>query len=680
MHEASQFLANLAMVLGVAAVTTVIFHQLRQPVVLGYLLAGLIIGPHLPVPLVADEATVHTLSQLGVILLMFSLGLEFSLSRLWRAAPKAGVIAIVQCSLMVWLGYLTGLALGWTPLESFYAGAIVAISSTTIIVKAFADDNIKGATPELVFGILIVEDLVAIVLLAVLTAVSSGSGLAASEIGWTVFRLAAFLLGLVIVGLAIVPPVFRFIVRLDRPEMVVVSSVGFCFAVAVLAERFGYSVALGAFMAGALVAESGVQSTVEHLVAPVRDIFAAIFFVAVGMLIDPGLVAENWPAVVAITIVVVFGKITSVALASFFTGFSVRTSVEAGMSLAQIGEFSFIIAGVGFALGSTRSFLYPVAVAVSAITTLLTPWLIRHADTASSFVDRRLPRSLQSFVALYGSWLEALGASTPTTSNWHRIRRLAAWLLVDATCLSSIFVGAALALEPLATLLHAHTETPSARIFVIGAALVASLPFLIGIVRSTQTLSVLLARQALPPAENGALDLAAAPRRAFVIALRLGLLATVTLPLVAIVQPFFPPAGVAMFIVVLAMILGVGFWRSAANLQGHVVAGSQMVAEVLARSRAGNVEAALDPLAAIETVLPGFGAPLAVRLEETSRAVGKSLVQLNLRGKTGATVIAIARGNQGFLPTGKEVLQAGDILALSGTRVSTRAAAQLLAL
>ncbi len=681
MHDTSDFLANLAMVLGVAALTTVLFHKLRQPVVLGYLLAGLIIGPHIPIPLVADEATVHTLSELGVILLMFSLGLEFSLTKLFRVAPTAGAIALVQCSLMVWLGYLAGIALGWTSMESLYTGAIVAISSTTIIVKAFAEQQVRGAASELVFGVLIVEDLVGILLLAILTAVSSGAGLSAGELGWTVFRLGGFLVGLLAIGMLLVPRLFRFIVRLDRPEMTVVASIGFCFVVALVAQRFGYSVALGAFIAGALIAESGVGTTVEHLVAPVRDIFAAVFFVAVGMLIDPQLIAENALAVGVLTALVIVGMITSVSLGAFITGFGVRTSIETGMSMAQIGEFSFIIAGVGVALGSTRNFLYPVAVAVSAITTLTTPWLIRSSPALAAYVDRRLPKRVQTFMALYGSWLEKLRSSMHGQSAWHKIRSLVIWLIVDAVCLGALVIGAATSDEWLADWIRQQSghEGWIATLGVIAAGVLCSLPFCVGIVRSAKAIGVLLATQALPRVKQGELDPAAAPRRAFVFALQFGVLLLVAAPWVAVTQPFLPSTAAAalLFVGVLAT-LGIGFWRTAADLQGHVQAGSRMIAEILANEANSAVAGPDDSLAVIEKVLPGLGSPVAVQLDKASPAIGRTLVQINLRGKTGATVLAIARGAEGFLPTGKESLLEGDVLALSGTHEAIAAARDVL--
>jgi CPA2 family monovalent cation:H+ antiporter-2 len=403
-----ELLREITLVLCVAAARTVLFQRLRQPVVLGYLLAGLIVGPHVPIPLVAHQDTIRILSELGVILLMFSLGLEFSMRRLVEVAPTAGVVALVQTSFMVWLGFIAGRAFGWTVRESVFAGAIVAISSTTIIAKAFEEQKIGGKLRELVVSVLIVEDLIAILLLAVLTALSAGDTPSARTILASGSRLAAFLAGFVAIGMLVVPRMIRAVCRLRRPETLLVSSVGLCFAAALLAERFGYSVALGAFIAGSLVAESGEEKEVEHLILPVRDVFGAIFFVSVGMMFDPAVVVHNWAAVLVFTALVIAGKLLGVSVGAFLTGHGTRMSVQAGMSLAQIGEFSFIIAGVGLSLGATRELLYPIAVAVSAITTLTTPWLIRSAGRVAMLVDRKLPRPLQTFAALYGTWIERM--------------------------------------------------------------------------------------------------------------------------------------------------------------------------------------------------------------------------------------------------------------------------------
>jgi len=243
MPDAHEFLESLTVMLAVAAVTTVVFQRLRQPVVLGYIIAGLIVGPHVPIPLVADPGVVQTLSELGVILLMFSLGLEFSLRKLMAVGPTAGLTALLQSSLMVWLGFMIGRLFGWTMLESLFAGAVIAISSTTIIAKAFEEQGVTGKLRELVVGVLIVEDLIAVLLMAVLTAIASGSGLAAGPLAATIGRLAAFLVGLVGIGLLLVPRAIRAIIRLNRRETTLVASIGICFTIALLAQAFGYSIA-----------------------------------------------------------------------------------------------------------------------------------------------------------------------------------------------------------------------------------------------------------------------------------------------------------------------------------------------------------------------------------------------------------------------------------------------------
>jgi CPA2 family monovalent cation:H+ antiporter-2 len=460
MHDTHQFLSALAVVLCIAAVTTVVFQRLRQPVILGYILAGLIIGPHVPFPLVADSGIVHTLSEIGVILVMFSLGLEFSLRKLASVGPTATLTALIETSLMMWIGFNVAQLFGWTTVESLFTGAILAISSTTIVAKVFQEQNITGRLREKVVGVLIVEDLIAILLLATLTAIASGSGLTAWPMSIMVGKLAGFLVALVSIGLLIIPRAMRLIIQLNRPETIIISSVGICLALALLAQAFGYSVALGAFIAGSLIAESGEEKKVEKLVEPVRDIFAAVFFVSVGMLIDPRQVIQFWPAILLLALAVVVGKVVGVSVGAFLTGSRLRTSIQSGMSLAQIGEFSFIIAGLGLALDATGSFLYPVAIVVSAMTTLTTPWLIRASDPVASWVDRTLPKPLQTFSVLYGSWIEKLRNTPRSQGMVARIRRMLTLLLIDAAIFATILTGLSAFSGRLIDLAYEHAGLP----------------------------------------------------------------------------------------------------------------------------------------------------------------------------------------------------------------------------
>jgi K+:H+ antiporter len=678
MPDAHEFLKSLTVVLAVAAVTTVVFQRLRQPVVLGYLIAGLIVGPHVPIPLVADPGVVQTLSELGVILLMFSLGLEFNLRKLMSVGPTAGLTALLQSSLMVWLGFMIGRLFGWTTLESLFAGAVIAISSTTIIAKAFEEQGVTGKLRDLVVGILIVEDLIAVLLMAILTAVASGSGLAAGPLAATVARLVAFLVTLVAVGLMVVPRAIRAIVRLNRRETTLVASIGICFTIALLAQAFGYSVALGAFLAGSLVAESGQEKQVERLVEPVRDVFAAVFFVSVGMLIDPALVARHWLAVAALTAAVVIGKVVGVSLGAFLTGSGMRTSVQAGLSLAQIGEFSFIIAGLGLALRATGEFLYPVAVAVSALTTLLTPWMIRASEPIAAWVDHKLPKPLQTFAALYGSWLEELRSRRPPPAARVGLRRLLRLLVLDAALIAGIIVVTSASIRAVVAFAGDRLGLSEmiARWLAIATAIALSAPFCIGVVRVSQKLGLTLARLALPAEKDRRVDFAAAPRRMLIVTFQLASVLLVGLPLLALTQPFLPGASGALVLVVLMVVLSVAFWRSATNLQGHVRAGAEVVLEALAaQSHPRGAPMGDDTLQEVHRLLPGLGALSVVRLDPGSAAVGKTLADLNLRGRTGATVLAVTRRDGGVLvPTATERLREGDVLALAGTHEAIEAA------
>ena len=680
MHDVHEFLRSLTIVLAVAAVTTVLFQRLRQPVVLGYIVAGLIVGPHVPVPLVADPGVVQTLSELGVILLMFALGLEFSLAKLVRVAPTAGVTAVIQSGLMAWLGFLVGRMLGWTTLESVFTGAVIAISSTTIIAKVFDERGIGGRLRELVVGVLLVEDLIAVVFMATLTAVATGAGVTAGVLAGSVGRLVMFLLGLVIVGLLVVPRMIRGVVRLGRPETTLVASVGLCFALAYWAQEFGYSVALGAFLAGSLAAESGHGTDIEHLVRPVRDMFAAVFFVSVGLLLDPRVLVDHWGAVIVLTVVVIVGKIVGVTVGAFLTGAGARTAVQAGMSLAQIGEFSFIIAGLGLSLRATGAFLYPVAVAVSAITTLTTPWLIRAAEPAAAWIDRKLPRPLQTFAALYGAWLERL-RTAPGARQTRGVGGLIRLLVLDVGLLAGLIVAVALQFDAFVAWIGGAVGlvAPVARALVIAGAGLAAVPLIVGIGRLAGRLGTLLADVALPRRANKA-DLDAAPRRALAVTLQLGVALVAAVVTVAVTQLVLPSYAGPVVLVVLLAGFGVAVWRSAKDLEGHVRAGAQAVVEALTRhAHSGQPASGASDLADVNAMLLGLGAPRAVRIATASPSVGKSLAELNLRGHTGATVLAISRDGQSIVvPPATERLRAGDAVALAGTHDAIDAAQRVL--
>jgi CPA2 family monovalent cation:H+ antiporter-2 len=669
--DSHSFLQNLAVVMCVAAVATVVFQRLRQPVVFGYLLAGMIIGPHIPVPLVADLQTVRALSELGVILLMFSLGLEFSIRKLVQVSQKAGAVALFESSVMVSVGYLVGQMLGFTRIESIFAGAITGISSTTIIVKAFQEQKVRGRVTELVFGILIIEDLIAIFLLTILTTITRSGTVSAADLATTAVRLAMFLTALIGFGILTVPRAVRAVRRLGNPETTLVASIGICFAAALLALSFGYSVALGAFIAGSLVAESGHEIEIENLVRPVRDMFAAIFFVSVGMMIDPTALTEHWRAVLALTLAVIIGKVLAVTIGAFLAGHGRRTAMKAGMSLAQIGEFSFIIASVGVASGVIGGWMYPVAIAVSAITTLTTPLLIRLSNRAAASIDHWLPEPIQTVAALYASWIERVRSAPRAPAERSRANRIIRVILLDATLISAVVIGVDLEIDRFSILVSGMTGmTPErVRFMMVLIAGLITVPLIYGLITSAKALGNYLARRAFADKPTGKVDLADAPRRALVILVQLAVVLAVGIPVVAITQPFLPPHQGAFVLALLTLLLLLALWRNAANLQGHARAGAQIIASALAHQMASTDGASDETrlLQDLNAVLPGLGEPVAIRVVPQSIAVGRSLAQLNLRGATGATVLAIKRGAQQIpTPLGREVIHADDVVAVAG--------------
>jgi monovalent cation:H+ antiporter-2, CPA2 family len=519
------------------------------------------------------------------------------------------------------------------------------------------------------------------VLMAALTAIASGAGLSAGALALVTGRLLLFMLALVALGLLLVPRAIRAVVALRRPETTLVASVGLCFGVAWLAQWFGYSVALGAFIAGSLVAESGHAEEVERLVGPVKDVFAAIFFVSVGMLIDPAVVARYAGPTTALTLAVILGKIASVAVGAFLTGAPPRVAIQAGMSLAQIGEFSFIIAGLGVSLGATADFLYPVAVTVSAVTTLTTPWLIRASGPFASWVDRLLPHRLQTFVSLYGGWIERIRGSAPRQGLAPLVRRRVALLLVDMAIVAAIVISASLARARLGGLLAVAFEIPPERAadLVAAAAALATLPFLLGMFRLARSIGQLLAQRAFPPRSSTGVDTAAAPRNALFVSLELGIMLIAALPLLAVTQPFVGglPTGLIVLVGVGALLLSL--WRQTTSLEGHVRAAAQAVVEVLAaqaRPSLGRPGASLEQ---VKELLPGLGQLASIRVEPHSPVVGRSLAEIDLRSLTGATVLAIHRGDERLgVPSARDALRAGDVLALAGTEDALALAAIVL--
>ncbi|OFZ80292.1 MAG: hypothetical protein A2583_11590, partial [Bdellovibrionales bacterium RIFOXYD1_FULL_53_11] len=438
---------DLAVILGVAGASSWLFGRIRQPVVMGYILAGMIVGPHLLThPLVKDLPNIHVWAELGVIFLMFSIGLEFSFRKLVKVGLSSTITAVIEISTMLALGITAGRLLGWNWIESIFLGAMISISSTTIIAKSLEELGLKTRRfSESIFAILVVEDLVAVVLIVALTGIAASQAVSGIALITTAGRMLIIMGSWIVTGYFVVPRLIRHVAKSGNDEVLAILSLGLCLLLAVFASHLGYSAVLGAFIMGSVIAESPESRRITELLRPVRDLFVAIFFVSVGMLIDPSVMHHNAGSIALIALITIAGKITANTLASLATGQSLRTSVQVGFGLAQIGEFSFIIAGLALALGAARNSIYSIAVGVSLITVLINPNLIKVSHRIAGWLEERLPARALDFLVRYGAWMEERRADTAMRLDIYR--RSARWIL-NALISGVIFILVAEVLMP----------------------------------------------------------------------------------------------------------------------------------------------------------------------------------------------------------------------------------------
>ena len=665
------FLQDLAVVMMVAGLVTVLFHRFKQPVVLGYIIAGVIIGPHTPpFPLIKDEEAIKTLAELGVILLMFSLGLEFSLRKLRKVGGAAFIAAFLEIVLMVWVGFEIGRLFGWSTMDSLFLGAILSVSSTTIIIKALGElGKAKERFAQLIFGILIIEDILAIVMIALLSGIAMTGTLSVGDIGATLGKLSIFLVAALVLGLLAVPRFLGYVGKFKSNEMLLVTTLGLCFGFSLLAVKLGYSAALGAFIIGAIIAEAREIGRIEILTGPVRDMFSAIFFVAIGMLIDPRMLVQHWLPIVVITLAVVVGKIVTCALGAFAGGNDTRTSLRVGMGLAQIGEFSFIIASLGLSLNVTSKFLYPIAVAVSALTTLLTPYLIKSSDSVVNLFDRLAPRSMVHSLELYTRWVGQLGSQRHTGMSTKLIRRWLWQVALNIALVAAVFIACAFVRQhPPGWLKNMEIRDAALKAVLWLTAAVLSLPLFIATFRKLQALGMLIAETKVTRAAAG--ERTAAIRS-----------------VVAHVVPIVGTVAIGLFVLLLSSALLPTF-EVLIVLLGVVALVTWLLwrffIKVYAKAQVSLQETFNQPPPAPHPH-PQAPAPLPALLKEAdlesvtvaanSPAAGKLIRELQLRTVTGASIVGIERNGTSLINPGPdEELQHGDQVLLLGNRKQLDAA------
>lgn len=434
MHELAPLIKDLAIMLGIASIVVLVFQKIRQPVVLGYILAGIIIGPYTPpYSLVTDIAQIKTLSELGVIFLMFALGLDFSFHRLKKIGFSSLVTGIIKVAAMIALGFWIGRFLHWGFYDCVFLGIALAISSTMIIIKALEELNLKGKRfAGIVFGVLIAEDLLAILMLTTLTTVGVTKNLFSFDMIFAVMKLVFVIGTWFLSGYFIVPILFRRIIKYISQETLTIVSVALCLILSVIAVHFHYSAALGAFIMGSILAETPLVARIRKLTIPLRDVFAAVFFISIGMLIDLKILLEQWPIILMISVFTIVSKILVTSIGTFLAGQGGNTAVRVGFSMIPIGEFSFIIVSAGATLHMTSSALYQTVVGVAAITILVTPYFIKLSNGIVKKLDQSLSERSKYFLESYSAWVFRALASYKKQTEYRRfiLRLLANGVIV----------------------------------------------------------------------------------------------------------------------------------------------------------------------------------------------------------------------------------------------------------
>ena len=636
-------LIDLGLILVVAALTTLLFKLLKQPIVLGYIIAGFLVGPHFHLfPTVTDIESIKVWAEIGVVFLLFSLGIEFSFKKLIKVGGPASITAVIEVFLMLFIGYGIGRLFGWSNMDSIFLGGILSISSTTIIIRAFEELGLKTTKfAVLVFGVLIVEDLVAIILLVLLSTIAVSQQFAQEEMLFAIGKLVFYLILWFVLGIFFIPTLLKRTQKLMNDETLLIVSLGLCLAMVILVTQAGFSPALGAFIMGAILAETPMAERIEHITKPVKELFATVFFISVGMLIDPAMLGVYWFPIVIIILATIIGKMLSTLAGALLSGQPLQIAVQAGMSLAQIGEFSFIIATLGLTLNVTSDFLYPIAVAVSAITTFTTPYLIRSADSFYRIIYAILPNSWRKALLRTDSTIRP----ALTSSNWQiYLRGYVTNIVLFSAILTAILL---LTTEIILPFISARLQDKFIwEIITALAALLIMTPFLWGI----------LLKRHLPQDETYIWMLS--KYRSRLLFLKLIRLAVGLFFITYLLEKIFPDN---LWIIAVLTILTLLFLRWSPVCVFYSALEHRFLANLNEREKLDAIERGVE-LAPWDAHIAYFD------IKPESPVVGKKLSELAIREKFGVNVARIKRGsNLITIPNSDTVLYPADRIFIIGT-------------
>lgn len=668
------FLKDIALVLGIAAIIAPITRRFKLPTVHSYMIAGLFVGPYIPLPLLADHHRVESLSEFGVILVMFTIGLEFRLKKLFQVLPTSGIAALLEISMMALVGLSLGYLFGWSTPQAIFLGGALAISSTMIVSKVFEETRPKEDIKEHVFGILIVQDIVAILLLALLGAYAASSQIEISQLLPTLSGLLATLIFFTIAGLFIIPKSIRYISKNETSEVLTIVAMGVCFASATLVEKMGYSVALGAFLAGILIAESGESHKVERLTRPLKDVFAAVFFVSVGMTVNPVIAFEYLPQSLAVTFVIVSFQFLTVSVGGILSGTGARKSLMAGLALGQIGEFAFIIAGIGVSAGLLGPEFQAIIVTSAVLSSICTPILWRKSRTIVSWLIVKMPDPIRIVIGLYEAWFNRLREGSPV--NRKRFlgipKKILIPLILDAVLLIALPPAILKFLPPLISRLFSEDMIIFEGIIVLLVLFFGMAPIFYGFIKSATQFVAFLTNAVFENTNN--LDMAAT-RKLFSFTIWSLITYLTAIPMMSTLSPFAGSGVLLALIVVLVLFTLWRIWKSASEVAHDFESGAERIVSVLRRQtfEVGEHHADENPTTPQETkpIEPKIDIPGLENIEpitvSNKNFIGKTLAELRLRNIAGVTVVSINRNGKRILfPNQDETIQEGDILQIWG--------------
>ncbi len=650
MAHLHDFIGDLALILITAGIATILFKWLKQPVVLGYIVAGFLAGPYITwLPVVSDMGNVEIWAEIGVIFLLFALGLEFSFKKLIDVGGTASLATLINMGSMILIGYVVGQLLHWSPMDSIFLGGMLSMSSTTIIIKAFNDMGLqKQKFANIVFGMLIVEDLAAILMMVLLSTVAVSNTIEGSALLSSLFRLIFFVMVWFIVGIYLIPTMLKKLKNYLNDETLIIVSIGLCLGMVLFASKVGFSAALGAFIMGSILAETVRAKQIEHLVEPVKNLFGAVFFVSVGMMLDPAIIKEYLGLILILTAVVLIGRVIFASLGVLASGEGLKVAIQSGFSLAQIGEFSFIIASLGMSLGVIRPELYPIIVAVSIITTFTTPYFIKASVPVYEFLEKRIPSRFNKVIEGYS----ASGLKTVNKQNdWNKLLKSILQLVAVYTTLS---LAVLFICEQFVTpFITANIYGLGGRIISAAVALLLMAPFLRSVMMKKNRSAEFRNLWEDNHFNRGALIA--------LVVLRVGIGCALVM---MVLVPLFPDTMVTQIIISMIVIAFIIYFQGFKKQSRLIEA--RFLENLNEKQLLEEKSAAINPKMA--NVLLSKDIHIEeISVSPISPKAGKTLRELNFRQKLGLNIVTIIRGNKKInIPDADERIYPYDRLIVAG--------------